>query len=442
MLPRFAALMGRTARRACVVAAVVFGTLSNSQLTFAGPGHSGDEGHSHDNPQAVSAQSPRVVATSESFQLVGILKGGRLTIYLDREPDNVPVTDANITVSSASSSADASSLADGTFEIAAGDWAKPGENEMQFVVVAGGKTDLLGGVLIVPDDGAAGAAAPHAHSHVWDRVLNRASIPYLIVGAFTLTVGIIIGSILAGRKRSGAEAAMLATILAVALSLGFMSSVAIAGPGHSGDEGHSHGPEASAGLSDQASRLPDGSVFLPKPTQRLLEVRTTRTETTETRRVVRIAGRVAAGKTGSVVVVDLYDQADPDKIATAVAIGPGGAQARLGAISKGTELQQNALRLTLDIPADAPSITRAVGQRVTVLLEVDERLAGFLMPRTAVVTAPNGLPVVFEHTEPERFTPKVVKFVPVDNDRVLVTAGLADGEKVVIQAANLINQVR
>jgi hypothetical protein len=79
---------------------------------------------------------------------------------------------------------------------------------------------------------------------------------------------------------------------------------------------------------------------------------------------------------------------------------------------------------------------------VTVVLETGEPIKGIVLPRAAVVTAPNGQSVVFEHVEPEKFTPKQVLFSALDTERVIVTSGLGDGEKVVLQAASLINQVR
>src|SRR6185503_695744 len=57
------------------------------------------EGHSHDDPKATGAAesaSPRVVATSETYQLVGIVEGEVLVIYLDRAADNAPITTARI----------------------------------------------------------------------------------------------------------------------------------------------------------------------------------------------------------------------------------------------------------------------------------------------------------------------------------------------------------
>src|SRR5262245_21724535 len=65
-------------------------------LVIAAPAH---EGHDHGPPEAVAGQlAPRVSARSEVFELVGILRGERLVIYLDRFASNEPVTTADIAV--------------------------------------------------------------------------------------------------------------------------------------------------------------------------------------------------------------------------------------------------------------------------------------------------------------------------------------------------------
>jgi hypothetical protein len=408
----------------------------SSTIALAGPGHSGDEGHAHDGPATTSAQSPRIVATSEAFQLVGILKNGRLTIYLDSEPDNVPVTDAKIVVSAGGKPAEATPVKDGTYTLAAGDWAKPGENEMQFSIAAAGKSDLLGGVLIVP--GAATGTAPKvAVSQMAVLAAHMPPVRQLVGGGLLLGLGIVIG-LLFSRRRAPVAAAAVALICASAM----FGSSALAGPGHSGDEGHAHGPEATAGLSDTASRLPDGSVFVPKPTQRLIEVRTGIVKMAEARRHVRVPGRVVAAANGLMVDVSLYDQADPERIRAAHAVAPSGASAEVKLADRGTEVRQNAVPVAFTVPAAAPAALKVAGQRVTVILETGDLIKGVVLPRSAIVTAPNGQSVVFEHTEPERFTPKAVVYEALDTTRVIVTSGLADGEKIVLGAAGLINQVR
>lgn len=57
------------------------------------------EGHDHDTPAkptAVDPDRPRFVASSDLFELVGMLDGRRLTLWLDRFSDNVPLTGASI----------------------------------------------------------------------------------------------------------------------------------------------------------------------------------------------------------------------------------------------------------------------------------------------------------------------------------------------------------
>lgn len=56
------------------------------------------DGHDHgDAPPAASGPAlPRFAASSELYELVGVLDGRRLTLYLDRSDDNAPVPDARL----------------------------------------------------------------------------------------------------------------------------------------------------------------------------------------------------------------------------------------------------------------------------------------------------------------------------------------------------------
>src|SRR5687768_11586457 len=90
-------LLARSAR----AAATVGGALALLLFALAGsaPAH---EGHDHaEEPRAKGSAvaSPRVTAISERYQLVGIVEGEVLVIYLDRADDNSPVTAATIEVS-------------------------------------------------------------------------------------------------------------------------------------------------------------------------------------------------------------------------------------------------------------------------------------------------------------------------------------------------------
>ncbi|HOM15034.1 MAG TPA: hypothetical protein PLB41_17155 [Rubrivivax sp.] len=48
--------------------------------------------------QAAAAALPRFAARSDAFELVGVLDGKRLTLYLDHAADNTPVDDATLEV--------------------------------------------------------------------------------------------------------------------------------------------------------------------------------------------------------------------------------------------------------------------------------------------------------------------------------------------------------
>jgi membrane fusion protein, heavy metal efflux system len=75
-------------------------------------------------------------------------------------------------------------------------------------------------------------------------------------------------------------AALLAALIATA-----------APPAHPG-EGHDHGDTPAIANANGPQRLPDGSVFLPKPAQRQLGVRTLVTESAELARTVELNGKV------------------------------------------------------------------------------------------------------------------------------------------------------
>ena len=70
------------------VAAGIVAALLLAPLVFVAQAH---EGHDHGPPEAVAGQlAPRVATRSETFQLVGVLRGDRLVIYLDRARPTSP----------------------------------------------------------------------------------------------------------------------------------------------------------------------------------------------------------------------------------------------------------------------------------------------------------------------------------------------------------------
>lgn len=131
-------------------------------LAIAASGARAGEGHDHDDAPAATAGSalPRFAASSELFELVGILDGKRLSLYLDHAPDNRPVQGATLELEFGGTKLDVRSHADGEFEATLAEAPHEGVIAVTATVIAGQDTDLLAGELDLHVDEAAGAAPP------------------------------------------------------------------------------------------------------------------------------------------------------------------------------------------------------------------------------------------------------------------------------------------
>ncbi len=77
-----------------------------------------------------------------------------------------------------------------------------------------------------------------------------------------------------------------------------------------------------------------------------------------------------------------------------------------------------------------------------VVLQTRSTVTGHAVPAQALVKHAANQNIVWVKQAPERFVPKVVLTQPLDGARVAVTQGLSDGDRVVVQGATLLNQVR
>ncbi len=560
---RFLAHSARLLAAACTASLLLFGT-------DRAVGHEGHE-HAPETPSASGAPaSPRVVATSEKYQLVGIVEGEVLVIYLDRAEDNAPITTATLEVSLDGQpyKAELHEKA-ATYEVTAPTLKKPGSYEVLVTLTEGGEHDLLVGALKIPVPASrAGGGSRGIGKTLTDAVSSSPVRTALGLFAFVLLAGAG-GVALSGRRVLAIiPAALAAALLASAFAWAH--------------EGHDHGPDVSASTGNSPARRPDGSIFLPKPTQRLLEIRT-RTAKAETKtRTVRFNGRIVPNPNRSGVVqstiqgryeppeggvpplgtrvkagdllgrvapsfasidssdmaqtlgtldqeialnrrklarqeqllannvvakaavediriqleglekrrrellaakarpedlrapVDgviasarvvagqviaqsdqlfqiidpaslqvealVFDQVDPDAVAEATAVAAAGAAIKLKFIGRSRALQQQYSILQFEIVETKAALN--VGTPVTVIAANGEPVTGIVLPRASLAQAPNGQTVVFAHKEPEVFLPRPVRIVPFDADNVLVTGGIAEGEKIVVRNAPLLNQVR
>lgn len=83
-----------------------------------------------------------------------------------------------------------------------------------------------------------------------------------------------------------------------------------------------------------------------------------------------------------------------------------------------------------------------IGKPVTVLLKTNARVEGIIVPRAAVIRGNNGLSQVWTHSSAETFRPKIVKASSLDGERLVVETGLDPKERVVVEGATILGQVR
>ncbi len=139
-------------------------------VVFAGPGAHGPDGQHLDAPVAgagAAGAAPRVEAKTDLFELVGQLRGGEFSIFIDRFATNAPLLNAKVEVESGSLKAVAKFLDDnGNYAIEDVAFLKalsaPGAHPLVFTVVAGEESDLLDGTLTVSSEL---ESQSHSHSH-------------------------------------------------------------------------------------------------------------------------------------------------------------------------------------------------------------------------------------------------------------------------------------
>ena len=237
------------------------------------------EGHDHgDKPVAplVKAAS-RADATSDQFELVAVVRGLELEIFLDTFATNEPIEGAVIEVETPVGPAKAAPVSGQPYRLSASWLSKPGAVDLIFTVTANGITDILSGTLNVGN--------PQAAASATQTNATSKSLDLRMIGAVALAFVLGLGA-MATVSRSRRAAASIAASA--------MMSILMAGSGLAHD-GHDHGDAASKTqrtLGDVAERLPDGGLFVPKAMQRIFAIRTVLTSSKVYRRQIELPGRI------------------------------------------------------------------------------------------------------------------------------------------------------
>jgi hypothetical protein len=161
------------------------------------------------------------------------------------------------------------------------------------------------------------------------------------------------------------------------------------------------------------------------------------------------AGQIVDEQQKLFTVVDLkrlwveayaYDIAAMGAVVDANAQGAAGGNYHLKFVSRGPQLQRQTIPLYFQI--DNPDSTISVGSLVSVLVETKGARSGVILPRTAVTRNNSGQDIVWQHANPENFVPIPVRTESIDGKNVLIAAGLPPDKRIVVEAADLLNEVR
>ncbi len=176
--------------------------------------------------------------------------------------------------------------------------------------------------------------------------------------------------------------------------------------------------------------------------------------------VAPISGVVASAAVVSGQVVEprdvLFEVVDPARVLVEASSADASLGARVGTASLAGQpgvtlkflgaaraLRDGALPLTFRA-ASAPgqALPLAIGQPVTVIAAVGQPVKGYVLPAQAVTRSPSNETVVWVKAGAERYVPQPVRVQPVDAQTVVVTQGLGPDNRVVVQGASLIAQIR
>ena len=140
-----------TRRKPCLLAVLL---ATASVCSWAGEGH----GHGEAPAAAGGPAKPRFTATSEAFELVGVVNGKNITLYLDHAADNSPVKDAKLDLEIGGTKVAVHPRGEGEFDATLAAELQPGVISVTATVVAGAVTDLLAGDVDLHADTHADAA--------------------------------------------------------------------------------------------------------------------------------------------------------------------------------------------------------------------------------------------------------------------------------------------
>jgi hypothetical protein len=250
------------------------------------------EGHDHaaPPPPVSTTIAPRVDASSNDFEIVAIARGDRLRLYLDTFKDNEPVKDAVIEVDASGRTLTAAPDREGAYEVSAPWLARPGTYDLAITVQAAGLVDVLTATLTIP---APASTKATTLGGLGQRIRSFAAsrdgdLGIWAVAALAFLGGLVVSGLLRRWRTKAAGALAVLVVFA-----------AVTDRAEAADTQPDAAVDVVMAVRDVAQRFPDGAVFVPKPTQRILSIRTLFTDVQTYSATVELPGRIIPDPNGS-----------------------------------------------------------------------------------------------------------------------------------------------
>jgi hypothetical protein len=266
-----------------------------SVIGLAASSAAAHEGHDHGAPPppVSTTIAPRADASTADLELVVVARGQRLEIFLDSFKGNEPVDGAMLEIDGPSGTLTAEAAGEGTY-VANAPWlTEPGSYDLAITVMAGDLFDVLTVTMVIPEMASAAVPVAAADGFLISSAfaqdvgarLQRQDMTLWAVGGGGVVVGLLLAALFRRRKPAGSVVA-----IAAALLLAGAPPSEAAGPA---------APTAQAAERDVAQRFADGSIFVPKTTQRILAIRTIFTEQAAHAGTVELPARIIPDPTTS-----------------------------------------------------------------------------------------------------------------------------------------------
>jgi len=170
-------------------------TLIAFPLPILAGGDSSD-GHTHASPAPVPVSqsvTPRAVAATEEFEVVAVLEGKKLLVYVDRFASNEPVAQAKVEIEGAGLKGVASETTPGTYVLEIATTIPQAKHPLTISIEAGDTVDLLSATL---DTSAPVVNVTHAHG--WSEW-----VVWILSGSLLLVTGILFAARRHKRAKKG-----------------------------------------------------------------------------------------------------------------------------------------------------------------------------------------------------------------------------------------------